>query len=65
MKRFTSMTEEKARKLIEKRMIKAVVQNKNVDLLISEVEAMYANDMINDSDFNFLTDIETIKAIYS
>ena len=62
---YINKTQDATRKSIEKRMINAVIKNRNTDLLVAEAEAMYKNSLINDSDFNFLTDIETIKMIYA
>ena len=51
----------------ETRLLNAVWNddNKAIELMIIEAEFHYKNGDLNENDFNFFTDIETIKEIYS
>ena len=54
-----------ASKKIESEIIDAVINNKCTINLISKVEVLYKLGYLTKNDFNFLTDIEQIKKIYS
>jgi len=54
----------KSASTIEKRMIDAVINNKSTSKLIAEVEMLYKEEYLNETDFNFLTDVELIKEIH-
>ena len=45
-------------------MIDAVINNKSTSKLIAEVEMLYKEEYLNETDFNFLTDVELIKEIH-
>ena len=62
---YTNPEQTAAAKTIETRMIEAITNNKCTIVLMAEVEILYKEQYLNENDFNFLTDIELIKEIYS
>ena len=52
---------------LETRILDAVWNDDNVKIksLMCEAELLFNNDLLTSRDYSFLTDIETIKEIYS
>lgn len=55
------------KRTLETRILDAVWDDNDTKIksLMCEAELLFNNDLLSDKDYSFLTDIETIKEIYS